>query len=313
MKGLAAGPILTLIILIQAVGCAPADSTEVRSQDAPTRTFSGLNESFGDYWYQGVAEITSYDLEQARYGETHPGSAVLIYVTEDLSEEKQVKLDDPYGSPDDAVKVLKLNATRKFNTGIYPYSTMSSVFTPVYRDRHPATLKVTTSVQEWCGQTFAQMNRVDDAYRIRHYSYFESDGDGDEVIDDVVLEDELWNIIRLNPDDLPNGPVDVLPSSLNQRLSHSDWSPRSAVAIVEPVENRPELAQFRLTYDEIGRELVVRYRREFPHEIESWEESRGGPASRRLTTRATVKKRITIDYWTRNRPSDAALREMLEL
>ena len=52
---------------------------------------------------------------------------VLIFVTEDFSASKQVKLDRPEKVPSDAVKVLKLNATRKFNTGIYPYSILSII------------------------------------------------------------------------------------------------------------------------------------------------------------------------------------------
>jgi alkaline phosphatase len=47
--------------------------------------------------------------------------------------------------------VLKLNMTREFVTGVYPYNTMLSVFTPVEVEaRSP---KLTASVTEWCGQT----------------------------------------------------------------------------------------------------------------------------------------------------------------
>ena len=62
---------------------------------------------FGAYWYQGKAEITSYTLEQARYGEIHSGHAVLVYVTEDFSRGKQVKLDRPQAAGAEAVKILK--------------------------------------------------------------------------------------------------------------------------------------------------------------------------------------------------------------
>jgi hypothetical protein len=44
-----------------------------------------LSQGFKDYWYAGEAEITSYELEQARYGEIRKGHAVLIYVTEEFS------------------------------------------------------------------------------------------------------------------------------------------------------------------------------------------------------------------------------------
>ena len=86
--------------------------------------------NFGDYWYRGLAEITSYTLQQSRYGEVHNGEAVLIFVTEDFSGQKQVKLDDPEKAGKDAIKVLKMNALRKFNTGVYPYTVMTSTFSP---------------------------------------------------------------------------------------------------------------------------------------------------------------------------------------
>ena len=50
---------------------------------------------FKSYWNSGRAEITSYKLEQARYGELHSGYSVLVFVTEDFSKKKQVKLDRP--------------------------------------------------------------------------------------------------------------------------------------------------------------------------------------------------------------------------
>ena len=75
--------------------------------------------SFGDYWYQGEAELNRYDLKQFRYGEMRGGDAVLIFVTEDFLTDKQVKYE--YGpKPESAATVLKMNATRKFITGIYP-------------------------------------------------------------------------------------------------------------------------------------------------------------------------------------------------
>lgn len=116
-----------------------------------------VNKNFFDYWYQGKAEISSYNLQQARYGALHEGKAVLIFVTEDFSENKQVKLDHPSQAEDDAVKVMKLKLVKKFNTGIYLYSMISSIFTPVNTQTFPHSLKVTTTSQEWCGHTFTQL------------------------------------------------------------------------------------------------------------------------------------------------------------
>ena len=53
---------------------------------------AALSQEFKDYWYSGEAELTRYELEQARYGEIHRGDAVLIFVTEDFRTDKQVKV-----------------------------------------------------------------------------------------------------------------------------------------------------------------------------------------------------------------------------
>jgi len=151
---------------------------------------------FSDYWYQGKAELNSYKLEQARYGEIHSGEAVLVFVTEDFSASKLVKLDNPAATPKDAVKILKLNNTRKFNTGIYPYSMMTSVFTPVDLKKHPNTLKITSSSQEWCGHTFMQVKLNKNNYKVGLKSYFESEGDSQFKVNKVMPEDEIWNRMR---------------------------------------------------------------------------------------------------------------------
>ena len=52
-----------------------------------------LSEEFKKYWYAGDAELTSYKLEQARYGEIREGTSVLIFVTEPFLPETQVKAD----------------------------------------------------------------------------------------------------------------------------------------------------------------------------------------------------------------------------
>ena len=111
-----------------------------------------LSKEFNDYWYNGEAEITSYKLEQARYGEMRDGKAVLVFVTEDFLPEVQVKADN-YSKAN--TPILKLNATKNFNTGIYPYSIMQSTFYPVANNQHA--LKISASVQEWCGHVYTNL------------------------------------------------------------------------------------------------------------------------------------------------------------
>ena len=317
-------PIATASLLALCVACAPGGG---ETQEGSASVSSGeahaasdrqgpVSPEFGTHWYQGKAEITSYSLDQARYGEIHSGHAVLIFVTEDFSNRKQVKLDNPSAAGEDAVGVLKLNLTKKFTTGIYPYSVMTSVFTPIDRRSHPKTLKVTTSSQEWCGHTFTQVNLAPEAYRIQQYSYFESEGDVSVDIEPVLLEDEIWTAIRLNPEDLPTGRIRVLPGTIFQRFGHTSWDIATAEATRAAVEGDPERMRYVIRYPDHDRELAIEYRREFPHEIDAWEEtarSGFGANAKHLTTRATLKRRIWSDYWTQNGVADVGLRRELGL
>ena len=118
----------------------------------------------GSYWYQGKAELTSYELDQARYRDNHPGEVVLIQVTEDFLTDKQVK-NDHYKNPN-SIPILKTNLMKKFTTGLYDYSIMNSVFTSVDPAYGIKTLKTTFSSQDWCGQSFLQAN-----LRNKQYEY----------------------------------------------------------------------------------------------------------------------------------------------
>ena len=303
---------LPVLLLLTLLGCTANSGVQ---EEAPSVAVS-LSDSappsdeFGDYWYQGEAELTSYTLEQARYGEIHEGDAVLIYVTEDFSKEKHVKLDYPQRAGDDKVNILKLNATKTFNTGIYPYSMMSSVFTPIQGEVYPKTLKVTTTSQEWCGHTFTQINMRKDKYDIQAFSYFESEGDQQKKLEKGMLEDEVWTAIRLDPDKLPTGTVDMIPGTMYQRLGHIEFDVHKAQATLD--EEADGLMAYTLSYPKLGRTLSIHFSKDFPHEIDGWEEttSRGG---QELTTKATLNKRIMLDYWAKNSLADLPLRQELGL
>jgi hypothetical protein len=272
-----------------------------------------IDETFKTYWYAGEAEVTSYNLEQARYGEIRDGQAVLIFVTEDFSQSKQVKLDNPSGAASDAVSVLKMNQTRKFLTGIYPYSVMQSTFTPVDLQEFPATLKTSFSSQEWCGHVYNQLNLVGNAYDQTSFSYFESEGDIKNKIPQALLEDELFNRIRIDPESIENGQVQIIPSSIYARLSHDNL--QTEVAKISRSE-KDGVVTLHVKYENIERSLSIYYQKSFPHIIEGWEEvamSGWGDNARKLTTTASRKKSIKTAYWGLNSNADAHWRQELEL
>jgi hypothetical protein len=287
---------------------------ESQSQNKKSKTAKAYSNQFSSYWFQGKAELNSYELTQARYGELRQGEAVLIFVTEDFSESKQVKLDDPSANAKDAVKVLKLNRTRKFNTGIYPYSMMESVFTPLDRNNYPNSVKVTTSSQEWCGHTFSQFNLDGNKFNFSGKSYFESEGDEETNVKTALLESELMNIIRLDNERIPTGEIEIIPSGFFSRLTHQELKVLKANASMVETEQGTKVLE--LNYSEVERKVRIEFSSEFPFEILGWEEtykSGFGNKAKLMTTKAVKKKTILFDYWTKNHLKDSTYRNELML
>jgi hypothetical protein len=280
---------------------------------APTATqpdARAAGERFGRYWYQGKAELTRYELNQARYGEMHKGEAVLIFVTEPFLPDRQVKLER--GDPSKGVTVLKLNSVRKFFTGIYPYSLMTSTFTPVSFAATGRPLKVASSSQEWCGQTFTQLNLRGGRYEGALRSYFEEEGDRAFGFDAAWLEDEIWTRIRLAPETLPVGRIEIVPGLQYARLWHKEVRPEKAEATLRS-DGRENV--YSLDYSAIPRKLSIRFEAAFPYRIVSWEETQPGAfdGSPLLTTKAVATRSLLLDYWKRHGNADAHYRKELGL
>jgi len=276
------------------------------------------DKAFNAYWYKGQAELTAFTLQQARYGQMRTGEAVMIFVTEHLHPQTHIKAYNKAGKD---IPVLKLNFTRHFITGIYPYSIMTSVFTPVNLMENPKSLRVTFSSQEWCGHVFSIIDhQPDDRYRITDHSYFPNEGDETVTRNAVLLEDELWNRIRIDPQALPTGKVMIIPAMLHCRLRHIEDKPYAATATLQPAKlpalTSEPLQQYTLEYEAIERTLVIWHEQAFPFAIVKWEEtvpSGFGSDAGLLTTTATRKASTLLDYWNRNALADTAFRKELQL
>lgn len=292
---------IALIMLLLATCGAGSQEDE----DGPG---AGPSNEFSDFWYQGKAEVSRYALKQARYGELREGHAVLIQVTEDFLEEEQVKYDGEGNAP--RTSVLKTNLIERYNTGIYDYSHMTSVFSPV--DGSPA-LKVNNSVQDWCGQVFMQLNRHEHAYAGRSFSYFQTEGDREFQVEDAWLEDALFNQVRIDPKKLPTGKVRVLPSLRYLRLMHKPAAPVEATA---ELKSDGDASTYTLSMPSLSRTLSIRFASAFPHAIEGWAETRPdgwGAGARTLTTEAVRTHQVMEPYWLQNSIADDPMRERLGL
>ena len=292
------------------------------SCDAQVKTTSEVSfqvtnpEDFNAYWYAGKAELNHFNLTQVRYGEKRPSDAVLIYVTEDFLRDKQVKKE--FGD-DESVSVLKLNSVKKFTTGIYDYSIMTSIFTPLDFRKHPTSLKLTFSSQEWCGQSFAQMNMRNGKLHYQERSYFQAEGDIDKTLDATYVEEDVWTRIRIEPQMLPLGKITMVPSQEFMRLFHKSLKAYDAEAsLVLQVNDQKSGGQefyiYTLRYPELDRTLKISCQSAFPYKILSWEETTdaSNPA-KALTTKAVARKTMMLPYWELNKNENEVYRDSLQL
>jgi len=311
---------LFMVAVLLIIGCVGAtlenrDPAEAKVSNTTDATYSSRNPEFNAYWYSGKAEISTYNLEQARYDEIHPGKSTVIFVTEDFWIDKQVKKEQPGDGP--STSVLKMNKIDRFETGIYDYSLMLSTFTPIERVQYPYSLKTTFSAQDWCGQSFMQVNRRGEGYQAIIRSYFDGEGDKSQVLESGILEDELWALARLDPRALPQGDISIIPSSQELRLRHSTMRllPATAKMNLEIREDSSE--QYIYTVDfKGGRQLKLMIQTVFPYRIYGWEErvkSGSGDQAKVLTTIATIDKTIKSPYWGLNSTQDSDKRKELGL
>lgn len=289
----------------------PDSNITADTRPAPGHFSGGLTQ----YWYEGKAEINTYDLQQARYGEIHPGTVSVIFVSEDFLTDKQVK-NDNYTNPA-STPVIKTNLIRRFTTGIYDYSVMSSVFTPTKTDEQPHTLKVTTSMQDWCGQTFTQLNYAGGGnWDAQLRSYFEKEADQNLNLPADFLEDEIFNRIRSGAEDLPTGKFQVIPSTAYLVMMHKPYKAHPATASLGDYAgdafSGDNLKSYVLDFPELGRTLQVVFEAAPPYIIRGWKEavkSRG----KALTTVATLTHQIREPYWSQNSVADGERRKEIGL
>ena len=297
-----------------ALGCTrpvaaptPAQPHETqRFPSFPARPTASASAAFNARWGDGRAELTGYRATVNRYGELRPAEVMLLYVTEPMSRRTWIKDDDAPAA--DRVGVLKLNASLKFQTGVYPYSVLTSVFAPVDRWRAEAfaPVKISISVQEWCGHVFFEAWPGEDRFTADVRSYFASEGEGHEEVAtpaNALYEDAL--LIQLRELDGPfAGGRDwhgaVVPSLWNNRRAHRPLRPvEGSITRTRTNVEGAEVNRFELRYGDYTRTFDVETAE--AHRVVAWRSSDGEEARALRTTR--------MPYWQHNHNGDARRRE----
>lgn len=270
--------------------------------------------SESSYWNQGKAEISIYNLSQNRYQDNYPGKLISIFVKEDFLTDKQVK-NEQYTS-NNSTAILKNIQIRKFTTGVYDYSLFTSTFTPIDKIKFPKTLKVTATSQEWCGTIFTQFNFKNGKYQTEQRSYFENEGDTNGTIKSAVLEDEIFNTIRINPAMLPEGNFELIPAANFIQLKHLKRTFFSANAKLKLYEGNDfygtNLNEYQIEIPALKRKLCIVFEDKAPFKIIGWLDSFPSAFDNKLrTTKVILKEQKLLPYWNMNSLADTKVRELI--
>jgi hypothetical protein len=281
-----------------------------RFPDFPARPRAGASEGFQRTWGDGRAELSGYRATVLRYGELRSAEVMLLYVTEPMNRRTWIKDDDARG--DDRVGVLKLNYSLKFQTGVYPYSVMTSVFSPVdrYRTEPFAPVKVTLSAQEWCGHVFHAVWPGEDRFASQIFSYFASEGEAHGEVttpSGTLYEDALLIQLRELDGHFANGGDwhgPLVPSLWATRRAHRTLAPVDAtITRARSTLDGTPVTRFELRYGGYQRTFDVEVAE--PHRVLAWRCSDGEDVRLLQSTR--------LAYWELNRNGDERHREALGL
>jgi hypothetical protein len=277
---------------------------------------SSAAEGFWDHWGDGQAELNGYRLTQPRYGQARAGEAVLVFVTETFTGTSRVKSDG--GHPDE-YPVLKLNDMRDFQTGVYDYHAMTSSFLALGGEQvFGQPVKTSFSMQEWCGQQYAQWLTQDGSLQESLHSYWDGEADRElrlEIPAGAIFADSLPMILRgvtgtvVGPGEKRSFPY--LERMLDFRLRREvpKWTTATISRSESPEQRRTELGgvladSYRVeiaggTWQEYWVEQAA------PHRLLGWSTSTG--------ERAELLGSMRSQYWKQSAEGDEALRSELGL
>ena len=270
---------------------------------APAIPTAPASPAFWKVWGDGKAELSGYAVTTSRYGAPRDARIVLIYVTEPMDRRNWIKDDAGDVPSEDRVNVMKLNHVLKFQTGIYPYSVMTSVFAPVdgLSAERFAPAKIAMSAQEWCGHVYQKIIARPDAFESELRSYFHAEGDRDTTVKispGTLYEDAL--LIQLRELDGPfaggkNWAGSIVPSLWSQRKRHAALEPLPATIRREnATRDGQPVTRFTLAYGSVSTTYDVE--KAAARRVLSFRSNDGDEARLLKTTR--------LPYWQLHAPGD---------
>ena len=259
-------------LLLSAVlpGCRDeAKRTEKTSAPAMAQALQPIMPQFDEqwamrkYWEDGLAEVATYDAERTVYKKKRQFEYTLITVKEEFNHEFNVKTDDYQRA--DVFPVMKVNEFCQIPADQYPYHYLTSLF--FRRDQPVALYKLTSSSQEWCGNTFKTI--VDDGVNFKqsYNSYWDQQGVGTrDLRRDVLLEDALPYTLRtLRFDQKPAFRLVVMDLQQTSKASEPTYYVARLSTTEAPAADAPEPAWRVAVGLGPGKENVYWFAKKYPN------------------------------------------------
>jgi hypothetical protein len=219
------------------------------------------NKTFIDYWKNGKIETTKYDLKEDSISVGEGSLTFNIDYVEGVNKS-------------DSIQVLHSDFTGKIHKENYDYSAMTSAYLPLNLTIRPHAMKVINSVQEPTGNSFLELSQIPKSYEINAKNTFKEKTKEHFILERKNLEDELWSKVRMNPNDLPTGDIEMIPSfSYWQSVRKSPNIYEAKAELKDYVGTEftgKKLKIYTVDYPDLKRNLLIVFEGEFPFEIVGW-------------------------------------------
>ena len=220
-----------------------------------------INKIFVDYWKNGKTEITKYELKEDSISVGEGSLSFNINYMEGVNKE-------------DSIQVLHSDFTGKIHKENYDYSAMTSAYLPLNLTLRPHAMKVINSVQEPEGNSFLALSQIPKSYEIIAKNTFKEKTKEHYILERQHLEDELWAKIRMNPNDLPIGDIEIIPSFAYWQSVRKSPDIHEAKAELKDYVGTEftgkKLQLYSLDYPDLKRNLSIVFEGNFPFEIVGW-------------------------------------------
>jgi hypothetical protein len=213
---------------------------------------------FLNYWQKIPTEVNRYTLKEDSVVIGEGGLSYRLGYTQGVNER-------------DSVKTLRVDFTGKIKRENNDYSTVTTTFLPLNSSIRPHALKILNNIQDVQGSSTTLLSQVPKAFQIvnntdkLHKEY---------ELERQSLEDEVWAKIRMNPDDLPLGEVEMIPSFAYWQSVGKLPSIQEAKTQINAYSGTEfkgkKLKEYKIEYPELKRNLAIIFEGDFPYQIVGW-------------------------------------------